>query len=321
MALQAGIDALPLPSFAALPESMLCCICQQACADNVTLCKQSHNACRLCANRILEHAGPSSRKCPVGCADLHRPDGQWMRNTPLNSLITDMQVKCPYVESGCAHECKVLDMGQHTGACGYRKTVCDVPGCTWTGCFNQLAEHKRDDDHGKNLVAVMLDLRQSMRLYHEAVGGFKDELSGLSGRMDTMQSQLNAIGSVQNNQYATLQAIEGKVKWKDGSSARSERRDRAGGKKIKELEEEAAAVSRATEEKERQHTEQVSSLEGSLERERKRPRHDAIAEYRLSSMVHDQHKLLSSMLPHATPRACPCDACREATAAARGVNP
>jgi len=310
MALQAGIDALPLPSFAALPESMLCCICQQACADNVTLCMQSHNACRSCANRLLEHSGPSSRKCPIGCADLHRPDGQWMRNTPLNSLITDTQVKCSYVESGCAHACKVLDMSQHTKACGYRKTECDVPGCAWTGCFDHLEDHKRTDDHGKNLVAIMLDLRQSMRLYHEAVGGFKDELSGMSGRMANMQKQLDCIGMGQNNQYATLQAIDGKVKWKDGSSARSERRDRADGKKVKELEEEAAVASRTTEETKRQHTEQVASLETSLEQERKRPRHDAIAEHRLNNMVHEQHKLLASMLPHAASRVCPCDVCR-----------
>ena len=176
------LDALPLVSFDGLPEDMLCVVCQQPSLDNVSCCTAGHNACRPCADRL------TNGRCPMSCGPLVRHNGDWLRNTPLNSYIREANLQCPHTEGGCTHKCKIRDMRAHMDECAYRTIKCPCAGnedrrevwCDWTGPANKLSQHLKDVDHSAYVVTLLHQQRCDLEeLAVNRVNELKDRFVGV----------------------------------------------------------------------------------------------------------------------------------------------
>ena len=227
---------LPLASFDGLPEDMLCCVCQQPKLDNVACCASGHNACRECADQL------TNGRCPQGCGPLVRPNGNWMRNVPLNSLVRETQLKCGH--EGCAEKLKLRDIRGHMAICAFREVACpcaglaDGLGCDWKGPECELRAHLRDKDHSQYTVGLALAHQQQITTLHTRF----DEVNLKLQSASTWQERLDRSGQDLRYQLGELKRVLEVVKdhtdKKDGSSKRSVQRHKQMAKQIEGFDDE-----------------------------------------------------------------------------------
>jgi hypothetical protein len=340
------VDELPYESYDHLPDDALCVICQMPNLDNVSMCVRGHNACRTCANRWVGSNNENSDKCASCRTPLHRPHvaGQgnvWVTNTVLNNMVDSFQIKCPNVNKGCTHTCKLTDMRGHVDKCEWREIACKCSGCTWKGPVCKWHDHMKEVDHGCYLVDMLLFTQgvcATLVEKYEASEGQMEKYK--TDVIAPLKLQMSCIGTGQNQIQASLTALEAKAKWNDGSSSRTKQRDRknqkdvdaahASAREVDEqnarLAEENTSLKRKVEDLERvpgtqfernryEHMEadlralpSVSEWNSAKDardrffRERDEARHEA---HQAQQRIHDQHQLLKKMLPRAS-RPCPC---------------
>ena len=224
-------STLPAVSLTDVPIDAMCCICLGPKSDNVTLCRESHNACRTCADRYLSTSGPSA-KCPQGCTSLCRPEGRWISNKAINNVIATATIHCPHAEAGCTKSLTLTAVRAHVKLCEYRTVPCKIDACTWRGTACSLDEHMKKVDHSSLMVDMMLQTQQrvantssQIRALYSCVGFLNAET----------KKQLDAIGTGQNNMTATLSAIETNTK-APCVSHRTIQRDRKTAKDVAEVE-------------------------------------------------------------------------------------
>lgn len=217
---------LPIDSFEGVPADMLCCVCLQPSLKNVTCCASGHNACVDCADRL------TNGRCPQSCGPLLKPDGAWIRNVPLNSLLRETQLKCPNVTFGCDHKLKISDMAAHVAVCDHREVRCPcsharegASGCQWKGPYCQLQAHIRAVDHSKYMVDILLKHElQFADLHRErnrALDHVKDRFAGVE-RWQSAQAERDRSLSEQLAGFKrVLDKVEEHTNKRDGSSRRS----------------------------------------------------------------------------------------------------
>lgn len=222
-------------------------ICYQASLDNVSLCTQGHNACRTCADKLL--ASAFSDKCPLGCAELHMPNGEWIGNRALNEMVRVTPFKCPHAHHGCKHSAFLTDMSAHTKDCPFEEIGCKVMGCEWRGPKCQQADHLQQVNHC-NLLADMITFVQhgvvaidkTLESHDKTLKAFQLQVQTLTASHTqwgkAIDQRLDAMSAIYGNLHRTCKAIEEKLGDEEdlplrGSSRRTERRDR---KTAKDLE-------------------------------------------------------------------------------------
>ena len=230
---------LPLASFDGLPEDMLCCVCQQPHLDNIACCASGHNACRECANKL------TNGRCPQNCGPLVKPNGSWMRNVPLNSLVRETQLKCGH--EACVVKLKLREMKEHMRICEYRPVTCpcaglaDGLGCDWKGPACGLRAHLLDNDHSKYAINLALTHQQQLVTLHTRF----DEINHKLQEEKRWQERHDTRYQEHRDQLAEFKAILKKVEdhtnKKDGSSQRNQQRHKQMAKQIEGFEEERKA--------------------------------------------------------------------------------
>lgn len=314
-AVAVALTSLPLESLDGLPEDALCMICQGPSVDNVSMCLTGHNACRGCADQAVRH----SNKCP-GCREtVLRPGDKWMANTALNNLVKDFKVKCPNACRGCTEECRAVEMTAHIAGCDFREVCCIVPGCNWKGAICDQDAHMKDDDHGRFLVHTVLSFNAKFEELHKSLAVVQTSSDALKSSITTeyqpavaaLDLRLNAMNQCMETQRATLQTIEQQTKKRDGSSARTARRDKQYAADVaaanSSKEDAVAAKNSELACKDKDIDERKQELAQVSERKRKLETDLGTANRR----IHDQHAILAKMMPHAASRTCPCALCME----------
>ena len=240
----ATLADLPIHSFADVPEDMLCCVCMQPNLDNVACCAQGHNACRECADKLR------NGRCPQACGPLVKPNGVWMRNVPLNSLVRETQLKCPNVAHGCGVKCRLREMPEHVATCAFRASACPcsnvendrLVGCTWKGPECALAAHLAEVDHGRYAINLALTHQLQVARLHErfdiidarfAAGCERDTAAdALHEKVDDRLIELKRV----------LDIVRDHTNKKDGSSVRNQQRHKQMAGQLAELNTEVSTL-------------------------------------------------------------------------------
>jgi hypothetical protein len=210
---------LPLASFDGLPEDMLCCVCQQPNLDNVACCASGHNACRECADKL------TNGRCPQNCGPLVRPNGNWMRNVPLNSLVRETHLACGH--DGCDAKIKLREIKGHMKLCEYRPVACpcaglaDGLGCDWKGPACALTAHMRETDHGKYATSLALTHQRQLLTLHARFDEMDSRFSAMLERDATLRVHEQQRDQAMEELKTTLGVIKDHTNKKDGSSKRS----------------------------------------------------------------------------------------------------
>jgi hypothetical protein len=171
------IGELPMSAYEHLGQDALCAICYQPSQDNVSMCKQGHNACRTCADKVWN--SQFADKCPIGCSELHRPGGAWVSNRALNEVIKVTPFKCPNSEGGCKHSSRLSEMKAHTDDCGYEEVACQVRACKWRGPKCKWSEHMDEVDHSRSFVDMLLFTQHTIVTADKELKETKAELTAL----------------------------------------------------------------------------------------------------------------------------------------------
>ena len=233
------IGELPMSAYDHLGQDALCAICYQASEDNVSMCKQGHNACRTCADKVWNSR--FADKCPIGCSELHRPGGAWVSNRALNEVIKVTPFKCPNSKGGCKHSSRLCNMKEHTETCGYEEVACQVVACKWRGPKCKLSEHMDEVNHSRYFVDMLLFTQQGIVTTDKELQATRAELTALKQatehKDEVVDKRLGALNDLFDNLHKTCQAIEGKVSSTrfgggDGTSARTQRRDKQTAKTV-----------------------------------------------------------------------------------------
>ena len=285
---------LPLESVD-LPVDMLCCVCLTPSLDNVMCCANGHNACRTCADKLR------NGRCPQSCGPLHKTGNGWMSNGPLNSLIRETHLLCPFSKDGCPAKSKIRDIKSHMLVCGFRTVKCpcaftdedededgdtdtdnpvDQNGCDWTGLESKLSQHLVDVDHGRFAFRMMLT-------HHT-------QLTRLRERFDDAPSAMSVLALVNDKLVdieAVLETIKDHTDKKDGSSARSVRRHKTMSLEILKLKRESADKDRARDRALEANHELRRDL-SALEVERDENRDDLLGGQRERSALEDDNEEL-----------------------------
>lgn len=318
------LSSLPYESYKHLPEEVICVICQQPSLDNVNVCISGHNCCRTCADRWVASSNDNSDKCPSCRGTLHRPRLNtqlvWVKNTAINSLVDTMQMKCPNVRFGCTYLCKLKDMKAHTDTCEYSEMACKCKGCDWKGPKCKWQDHMNEVDHGRFLVDMMLGMQtvcanndnamiENKKAVEESQRTFYTQFfEPLNVQVKSMETRIYSM-------TLSLKCIESYTKPRDGSSARSKRRDRKTQKDVDDAkmalsnsETEVASLKRKLEiaqipsEMISAREKEIADARDRFFSERDEARHLAFTS---QQCIHEQHTLLKRMLP-GTVANCPC---------------
>ena len=231
----ADIGDLPLSSYEHLGQDALCAICYQPSVDNVSMCAEGHNACRVCADKMVR--SPHGTKCPIGCAKLLRPDGAWMSNRALNDVIKGTPFLCPHSGTGCKHSCLLAAMATHVADCGYTPMSCKCVGCNWRGPKCEWDAHMKEVDHGRYLVEMLMGTQEhvdKVAKSHTQWGEAVDKrLGSMYSLFENLHRTCQAIELKINSDEDNRDNTEKEAKTPYGCSKRSERRDK---KTAKDLE-------------------------------------------------------------------------------------
>jgi len=240
------MDDLPLACFDDVPEDLCCSICQMPkTTGNVLLCRNSHNACRVCADTMRSDRST----CPVCSVDFLRPSGDWMANRLVDSMVSDVLLNCPHKGEGCDHRCKMVDMAAHTAVCKYTVVPCpcaqaggDRGGCEWRGARHDLDGHLACVDHSRwivgmisrqtaaaeRLTAHVKDLDERFTSYRAAAAA---AVSHDEGEVRSLKRDVDAVSK-------QCTRIIGFVDRQDGSSVRSRQRDKKNSKDVADAQKE-----------------------------------------------------------------------------------
>tara|TARA_B110000902_G_scaffold203768_1_gene231657 strand:+ start:253 stop:1413 length:1161 start_codon:yes stop_codon:yes gene_type:complete len=351
----AAIDTLPLACFDDVPEDFLCCVCQVPRSDNVTLCAGMHNACRECANTMRNDRST----CPMCNIEFMRPGGTWLANRAINSVVAEVLLSCANKEHGCTHRCKIAELDAHMAVCAYAMVPCpcataggEGQGCAWRGRRSQLDAHLTEVDHSRWLVGLIMGSNDRLARVASRVADLDERFTSYRAaaaaavndgetKHRLLKRDIEAVG-------AQCACILGYVNRRDGSSTRSQQRDRKNDKDVatarleveqaKEKREQAEGELAARNTELNDYSErnerlvfdkqvledQKAELARRVENEAaqvatnnidlKRAREDRddfqTSSKRANAALHEQHVLLSKMAPSAAPRTCPCSMCR-----------
>lgn len=279
-------------------------------ADNVILCDKGHNACRECAAQMVKVAPDS--KCPLGCAKLLRPGGQWVSNIPLNNLVLHIQVPCP--NKGCAHVCKATDLSAHVEQCEHAIVHCKINCCPWSGKRKDLHPHLETDDHSKYFTDMLLFVHASAATTHESVEklrvaqeGLASEVGGLATMTASLRRSVELLGANAHR-----------------GSERSQRRDKKTAKDVAALEAQLESAVQAGNSMREDHAREIAESRDAHVQERMRAEAVHLAanaglKRRIEALqadaaaahkkVHDMHHAMKQRMPHAVLRWCPCGEC------------
>ena len=268
---------LPLESVD-LPVDMLCCVCLTPSLDNVMCCANGHNACRTCADKLR------NGRCPQSCGPLHKTGNGWMSNGPLNSLMRETQLLCPFSKDGCPAKYKICNIKSHMLVCGFRTVKCpcaftdgdgdtvnpvDQNGCDWTGLESKLSQHLVDVDHGRFAFRMMLTHHTQLTRLHERFDALHARLTSASTAQQNCAVRVEQVDDKLVGIQEVLETIKDHTDKKDGSSARSVRRHKTMSEEILKLKRERtskdSARDLATQAMKDAHTEAYRELGAELE--------------------------------------------------------
>lgn len=286
------IRDLPLSSYEHLGQDALCAICYQPSVDNVSMCAEGHNACRVCADKMLH--SPHGTKCPIGCAKLLHIDGAWISNRALNDVIKGTPFLCPHSGAGCKHSCLLADMATHVKSCGYTPMRCKCVGCNWLGPSCKWNTHMHDVDHGRYIVDMVMGTQERV----DAVAKSHSQWG------DAVDKRLNSMYSLFENLHKTCQAIELKINRAEDKRLPSVEEWRATQSELETTHRELETAMTARDRFFRERDEATFQLEQSRGQKRALEERDVTT----NKQLHNMHCMLSQY-QRAAPRNCPCRAC------------
>ncbi len=314
---------LPIESFDDLPVDAQCMICFQPSLDNVSMCGEGHNACRTCANAHWRNTlfSDTSKQCPKCRSPLIKPDGQWMRNTALNNLVAEFQVKCPHAQYGCPFKAKMPQVKAHIdvecGTCKYEPMKCKVISCDWQGAKCKWHDHLKEVDHGRHLVDAILFTQEGTAAAEKQVASLTVALGGVQDQMSIILNKtLLSWGGVHEELNAKLASIDRTLKDHIGGGWPSDRTTRRDKKTVKDVEEATRTAFTACQDRDQAQRKllevekQVIELTGE-KRKRKEQTEDTMRMlFARNKQLHDMHQAMAALVPQMAPARCPCDPCQ-----------
>ena len=261
------LDNLPLLSVDLHPD-MMCCVCLRPSLDNVICCANGHNACRTCADRM------TNGRCPQNCGPQLKVDDQFVPNRPLNNLVGENRMLCPYSKDGCCATYKLCEIGAHQSVCDYRTVKCPCArvhakrllGCTWKGPECKVEEHLAEVDHGKYAVELGLTHRRQVTRLHLRFDEMNQRCTLMFEKLARSKERDDAHSAVLERLEETLDVVKDHTNKKDGSSARSVQRHKAMSAQIVSLKTERDELAASLENREavaaraEEHEEHVATL-------------------------------------------------------------
>jgi E3 ubiquitin-protein ligase SIAH1 len=118
----------------ALLKDLECPVCMEYMVPPIKLCKNGHNICSSCKNRV--------QYCPTCKVDFSE-----IRNLALENIARRQKYPCPNRKSGCLDLFSIEHIAEHHAVCGYWKMNCPFfktnLNCSWQGFKSDLKEHTK----------------------------------------------------------------------------------------------------------------------------------------------------------------------------------
>jgi len=115
----------------ALLKELECPVCMQYMVPPIKLCKNGHNICNKCRQRV--------QRCPTCKAEFSET-----RNVVLENIATRQKYPCANRQSGCLNLLSIEHIAEHQAVCVYLKIECPFNvywHCPWKGFKCNLKEH------------------------------------------------------------------------------------------------------------------------------------------------------------------------------------
>ncbi|XP_049825048.1 E3 ubiquitin-protein ligase Siah1-like [Aethina tumida] len=113
-----------------------CVVCFDYMKPPIQMCLNGHSCCNSCFRRM--------NQCPE-C----RGQKSDYRNLNLERICNKLVFPCRNADYGCDFASKGVDVVSHEGKCVYEYMPCPFAeyGCTWSGVYNTMEDHFRDNHY------------------------------------------------------------------------------------------------------------------------------------------------------------------------------
>jgi E3 ubiquitin-protein ligase SIAH1 len=115
-------------------SDLKCPVCMQYMVPPIRLCKNGHNTCSKCRERVT-------------CCPTCRAKFLETRNVALENMARRLKYPCANRQRGCLDRFSIEHIAEHQAVCVYGKIECPfhlLKMCSWNGLKNDLTEHAKE---------------------------------------------------------------------------------------------------------------------------------------------------------------------------------
>ncbi|KAF9535457.1 hypothetical protein CPB83DRAFT_841788 [Crepidotus variabilis] len=139
--------------------NLICCICHAPFTSPVTTRTCFHTFCQDCILQALSHAAI----CPIDRTPL-RVEGIGRAGGIIESLVDELLVSCPHLDTGCTVTTQRQLMAHHLmEECMFAEVECPVLGCGQRVTRNRMGRHGKETHHDDRLQEREEEERKNAR--------------------------------------------------------------------------------------------------------------------------------------------------------------